>query len=66
MLKKCLEDIKKIREVQFEASRYYTVARIPAQSLQSYMQMKLMGYINTESNVAIVSHWQTELQGSDY
>jgi len=30
------------------------------------MQMKLVGYVNTNSNVAIVSHWQTFLQGSDY
>lgn len=50
----------------FELSRYLVAARIPAQSLQSYMQMKIVGYVNTSSNIAYVSSIQTLLQGSDY
>lgn len=47
-------------------SQYVVAARIPAQSLQSYMQMKVVGYIPVKTNECMVSHFQTWLQGSDY
>ena len=47
-------------------SQYFTASRIPAQTLQSFMQMKCVGYTGTETNQCFVSHWQTWLQGSDY
>lgn len=50
----------------YQLAQYFTVARIPAQSLQSYMQMRNVGYIRGNSNEIMVSHWQTWLQGSDY
>jgi len=62
-------DLKRRKEkklAQFEMSRYVTAARIPAQSLQSYMKMKAVAYIDSRSNLAMVSRWQTFLQGSDY
>ena len=50
----------------FLRSQYYTASRIPAQTLQSFMNMRQVGYTAEGSNLAYVSHWQTWLQGSDY
>lgn len=50
----------------FQKSLYFTSSRIPAQSLQSFMQMKLVGFANSDKNIIYVSHFQTFLQGSDY
>lgn len=50
----------------FLKSQYFTASRIPAQTLQSFMQMKNVGFTGTASNQCFVSHWQTWLQGSDY
>ena len=50
----------------FKRSLYYTASRIPAQTLQSFMQMQLMGFTQSSKNICYVSHWQTYLQGSDY
>ena len=41
-------------------------ARIPAQSLQSVMAMKVVGFVDSDINTAYVSTLQTYLQGSDY
>lgn len=41
-------------------------ARIPAQSHQSFMPMRLVGFDNSGLNSAYVSRWQIWLQGSDY
>ena len=50
----------------WELSLYSTAARIPAQTLQSFMQMKTVGYSGNSQNIVYVSHWQAWLQGSDY
>lgn len=50
----------------FKESLKYISSRIPAQSLQSFMQMQAVAYTETSSNIVYVSHWQTWLQGSDY
>lgn len=50
----------------WKASLYFTAARIPAQSHQSFMQMKVVAYSGSSKNICYVSHWQTFLQGSDY
>lgn len=50
----------------WKASLYFTAARIPAQSHQSFMQMKTVAYSGSDKNICYVSHWQTFLQGSDY
>lgn len=50
----------------FANSVYFISSRIPAQTLQSFMQMKLVSLSESEKNVAYVSHFQTWLQGSDY
>lgn len=50
----------------FKKSLDYTVARIPAQTMQSFMKMKAVGFTSSEKNVVFVTHWQTWLQGSDY
>lgn len=54
------------RFASFLKSLKYTSSRIPAQTLQSFMQMKLVGFTANSKNVCYVSHWQTYLQGSDY
>ena len=50
----------------FLKSLQTTSARIPAQSLQSFMPMNVVGFTGMSQNVAYVSHIQTYLQGSDY
>ena len=47
-------------------ARFFVAARIPAQSLQSYMKMRCVGFLQGTDNQVIVSHFQTWLQGSDY
>ena len=50
----------------FLKSLYFTASRIPAQTLQSFMQSKTVGFTQSSKNIVYVSHWQTWLQGSDY
>lgn len=50
----------------WQKSLEFVAARIPAQSMQSFMEMRNIGYFNTESNDAYVSIWQIWLQGSDF
>ena len=46
-------------------SLYVMASRIPGQSLQSTMAMKVVGYTEDSSNNCYVGHWQLFLQGSD-
>lgn len=48
------------------AALNFIVARIPAQSMQSFMNMSIKGFTNTDSNVVYVCVTQIWLQGSDY
>lgn len=41
-------------------------SRIPAQSLQSFLQGEVVGFLQTSKNYVYVSPWQLYLQGSDY
>lgn len=50
----------------FQDSLNYIAARIPAQTLQSFMTMKQIAWTENSKNMAYVSHFQTYLQGSDY
>lgn len=50
----------------FKKAQSFTVARIPAQTLQSFMKMKNVGFTGTETGQCFVTVWQTWLQGSDY
>lgn len=50
----------------FEKSLTFTASRIPAQTLQSFMQMRAVALTQSSKNIVYVSHWQTWLQGSDY
>lgn len=59
---------QKMRDKQytsFKKSLEFTVARIPAQTLQSFMKMKNVGFTGTETGQCFVTAWQTWLQGSD-
>lgn len=48
----------------FKKSLEFTVARIPAQTLQSFMKMKNVGFTGTKTGQCYVTAWQTWLQGS--
>jgi hypothetical protein len=50
----------------WEKSHEFVAARIPAQSMQSFMEMKNVGYFNSKNNDAYVSIYQILLQGSDF
>ena len=56
----------KARQASFLKSLEFIASRIPAQTLQSFMKMKCVGFTGSDKNVCYVSHWQTWLQGSDY
>lgn len=47
------------RYTSFLKSQYFTASRIPAQTLQSFMQMQNVGYTGVNNNQCFVSHWQT-------
>lgn len=59
-------EIAEDRYVSFLKSLNFTSSRIPAQTLQSFMKMKLIGFTSSSKNICYVTHWQTALQGSDY
>lgn len=54
------------RYVSFLDSQNFIAARIPAQSLQSFMTMRNIAWTENSKNISYVSHFQTYLQGSDY
>lgn len=52
--------------ISFLDSQNFIASRIPAQTLQSFMSMRQIGWTTNSKNMAYVSHFQTYLQGSDY
>lgn len=54
------------KRTSFMKSLEFIAARIPAQSMQSFMPMKVVAFSESEKNIAYVSHWQIWLQGSDF
>lgn len=63
------ERLWKIAQNQFEAFNkqlLYIGARIPTQSMQSFMPMELIAFTDSEVNDIAVPKVQTWLQGSDY
>lgn len=52
--------------ISFQKSLDFISSRIPAQTLQSFMAMKCVGYMGVDTNYCAVTHFQTFLQGSDY
>ncbi len=65
-LRKSLENYKQKLLTSFEISKFLISSRIPAQTLQSFMPMEIVGYTQMSTNVTYVSAIQTFLQGSDY
>ena len=63
---KAIKRAAKRKWTSFQKSLEFTAARIPSQSMQSYMPMKVVGFTDSEENKAYVSHFQAFLQGSDY
>lgn len=60
------EAMSKKQYASFKKSLFFTSSRIPAQTLQSFMQMENIGFNGVDTNYCAVSHFQTFLQGSDY
>lgn len=56
----------RIKHSSFLKSLDIVAARIPSQSLQSFMPMKVVAYDNPNRNAAYVSTLQILLQGSDF
>ena len=54
------------QRASFQKLLEIVAARIPAQSMQSFMPMKIIGFDNSDTNTAYVSTSQIWLQGSDY
>lgn len=50
----------------FQKSLELVAARIPAQSMQSFMSMKIVAFDSTDSNTSYVASSQLFLQGSDF
>ena len=50
----------------FQQALDFIVARIPAQSMQSYMNMRIVGFIDAPTNIVYVPAMQLYLQGSDF
>lgn len=63
--KEFIDEYANERYNSFLKSLYVTSSRIPAQELQSFMQMETVAFTGVGSNVAAVSHFQMFLQGSD-
>ena len=61
-----LNQLSKKMYASWEKSHEVVAARIPSQSMQSFMPMKNIAYHKTKSNDAYVSVWQVWLQGSDF
>lgn len=64
LLRKYSNKNKNKQYTSFLKSLDFTVARIPAQTLQSFMKMKNVGFTGTETGQCFVTAWQTWLQGS--
>lgn len=60
--------LKSSKEIHtsFLKSLEILAARIPAQCMQSFMSMKIVGFDESGLNTAYVSRYQIYLQGSDY
>ena len=58
-----MDSTRKIH-TSFLKSLEVLAARIPAQSMQSFMPMKTVAFIRSDVNDAYVSRWQIWLQGS--
>lgn len=50
----------------FDKSLDFLAARIPSQTMQSFMPMKAVAFDNPNVNSAYVNYWQIWLQGSDF
>ena len=53
-----LADLSNKKYASWQKSREFIAARIPSQSMQSFMPMKNVAYYKTEKNDAFVSIWQ--------
>lgn len=63
---KSLWDKSQRIRTSFQASLDFLAARIPAQSMQSFMTMKVEGFTNVGINDCYISDMQVWLQGSDF
>lgn len=52
--------------ISFQKSQDFVTSRIPAQTLQSFMYTRNVGYTGVHTNQCYQSPWETYLQGSDF
>lgn len=65
-LAKKIETKARLQYESFEKQLNYVGARIPTQSMQSFMALRLVGFSDSDTNDVYVPKAQTWLQGSDY
>ena len=61
-----LNNMANLKFQAFEKQLHYIGARIPTQSMQSFMAMDLVAFSDSDTNEVYVPNSQTWLQGSDY
>lgn len=61
-----IKNLSDKQRTAFKQSLEFTVARIPAQGMQSFMAMEIVGFHDSNVNDCFVSAEQIRLQGSDY
>lgn len=61
-----VDNIARQKYAAFEKQLYCVGARIPTQSMQSFMVMEIVGFTDSDVNEVYVPAAQTWLQGSDY
>ncbi|MGE4308641.1 hypothetical protein, partial [Bacteroides sp.] len=61
-----LRKLAKKQAISFEMALNFIVSRIPAQSMQSFMNMRIAGFIESDTNIVYVPIEQLIYQGSDY
>lgn len=65
-IEELIEDLAEKQAASWDKIQEVIAARIPSQSMQSFMPMRNVAYFNTTSNDAYVSVYQIWFQGSDF
>lgn len=60
------DELAQKMSISFNQALNFIVARIPAQSMQSFMNMRIAGFIESDTNITYVPIEQLVYQGSDY
>lgn len=61
-----IESLAHKKYISFQKAQDFVTSRIPAQTLQSFMATRNVGFTGVHTNQSYQSPWETYLQGSDY